>query len=99
MRKQVSGVMVLLVSGLLPVLLAQEPPQKDQVLQLMKEYTSAPAAPGDEGPVRDLLVRDLRAAGAEVSVDGLGSVIGVVRGKSDRPRIMVDAHMDEVGLM
>jgi endoglucanase len=71
----------------------------DRVVRLMEEYTNAPAPSGDEGLVRNLVMRDLHSLGAEVSIDGLGSVIGVVRGASDRPRIMLDAHMDEVSLM
>jgi putative aminopeptidase FrvX len=39
------------------------------------------------------------AAGAEISTDGLGSVIAKVKGTADQPRIMVDAHLDEVGMM
>jgi putative aminopeptidase FrvX len=80
-------------------LLAQGGHKEDRVVRLMEEYTNAPGPSGYEGPVRELVVRDLRSAGAEVSIDGMGSVIGVVRGTSDRPRIMVDAHMDELGLM
>lgn len=100
MRKVVSlvGLCVLAVWMGMSIL-AQGGPHEDRVVRLMEEYTNAPAPPGYEGPVRSLLVRDLRSAGAEVSSDGLGSVIGIVHGAADRPRIMVDAHMDEVGLM
>ena len=80
-------------------LLAQGSPKEDRVVRLMEEYTNAPGPTGDEGPVRDLVIRDLKGAGAEVSMDGMGSVIGVLHGASERPRIMVDAHMDEVGMM
>ena len=47
--------------------------------------------------MRAILERELRAAGLEVSTDGLGSVIGRLAGPSDGPRIMLAAHMDEVG--
>jgi putative aminopeptidase FrvX len=99
MRKRISSFAVLFMISAQGVLSGQEAPKKNRKIELMREYTNVPAPPGYEGPVRDLLVRDLRAGGANVSVDGLGSVIGVLRGQSDRPRIMVDAHMDEVGLM
>jgi endoglucanase len=49
--------------------------------------------------VRDILRREFQAAGLQVSNDGMGSVIGVLRGSADGPRIMLAAHMDEVGAM
>ncbi len=73
--------------------------QGDRVMRLMKEYTEAPAPSGFEGAVRTLFTRDLGPLGAAVSTDGLGSVIGVIPGSSEGPRIMIDAHLDEVGLM
>ena len=74
-------------------------PQPDRVVRLMEELTNAPGPSGFEGPVRTIVERELRAAGAEISHDGLGSVIGEIPGPSDGPRIMVTAHLDEVGLM
>lgn len=73
--------------------------EPDRTTRLLEELTNAPGPSGFEGPVRDVLSRELRAAGAEVSTDGLGSVIGVIKGVSAEPRIMLVAHMDEVGLM
>jgi endoglucanase len=65
----------------------------------MEELTGAPGPSGFEGPVREILTREFRAAGVEVSTDGLGSVIAVLRGSAEHPRIMLAAHMDEVGLL
>lgn len=73
--------------------------QPDHVLQLMKEFTSADGPSGFEGPVRALFEHEMRSAGAEISTDGLGSVIARVEGSAQTPRIMIDAHLDEVGLM
>ncbi len=73
--------------------------EKDQVTRLLEELSNAYGPPGFEGPVREILTREMRAAGSEVSTDGLGSVIGMLRGSSDGPRIMVAAHMDEVGAL
>ena len=47
--------------------------------------------------VRGILEREMRSAGLEISTDGLGSIVGVIRGPADGPRIMLAAHMDEVG--
>src|SRR5215472_15305044 len=71
----------------------------DRVARLLEELSNAPAPSGFEGPVRAILEREFRAVGLEVSTDGLGSVIGVLRGSSAGPRIMLTAHMDEVGAM
>jgi len=66
---------------------------------LLEELTNAPGVSGQEAEVRKIVLRELRAAGAEVSTDGLGSAIGVLRGPAEGPRIMLAAHMDELGLM
>ena len=91
---------VILLAGLLVasglVLAAQ---QSDPVIGLMKEFTEAFGPSGSEGPVRKLYEREMRKAGAEISTDGLGSVIAKSPGGSAGPRVMVDAHLDEVGLM
>jgi putative aminopeptidase FrvX len=71
----------------------------DRVARLLQDLSNAPGPSGFEGPVREILGRELRAAGLRVSTDGLGSVIGVLAGPSDGPRIMLAAHMDEVGAM
>jgi endoglucanase len=70
---------------------------QDRAEKLVEELTNAPGVPGQEGEVWRIVARELRAAGAEVSTDGLGSAIGVFRGTADSPRIMLAAHMDELG--
>ncbi len=71
----------------------------DRVVHLMQELTDAPSPSGDEGPVRAILMREFSALGASVSTDGMGNVIALVPGPANAPRVMVDAHMDEVGLV
>jgi putative aminopeptidase FrvX len=68
---------------------------QDRVLQLMKQLTEAPGPPGAEGPVRKLMVENLKPYAEKITFDGLGSVIA--QQGSSGPRIMVDAHMDELG--
>ena len=72
---------------------------QDRVEKLLEELTNAPGISGQEAEVRKIVSRELRAMGAELSTDGLGSVIGKFPGASDRPRIMLAAHMDELGLL
>ena len=71
----------------------------DRVVRLLRELSTAPGPSGFEGPVREIVERELRAAGLQVSTDGLGSVIAALAGPSGGPRIMLAAHLDEVGGM
>lgn len=64
------------------------------VLQRLSEM-NGPA--GFEGPVREYISNLARDLGARVEVDKLGNVLGHVKGKG--PRVMMSAHMDEIGLM
>lgn len=52
---------------------------------------------GDESEVRDLIMKEIRKHVDEVTVDSIGNLIAHKKGES--PRVMLAAHMDEVGLM
>ena len=67
--------------------------------ELLEELTNAYGPSGFEGPVRDVMRRELGPLSDHVEVDGIGSLIARKNGTSDSPRIMIAAHMDEVGLM
>ena len=68
----------------------------DDRLELLKNLTELDAVPGREGQTRDF-VRDKLDGLVEFDKDGLGSLICTKRGQSDSPRIMIPAHLDEVG--
>ncbi|HXM97253.1 MAG TPA: M42 family metallopeptidase [Candidatus Dormibacteraeota bacterium] len=76
---------------------AQAPDRQDRVVQLLKELTEAPGPPGYEEPVRKIMTDRMRPFADKISYDGLGSIIAQ-QGDSG-PRIMLDAHMDELGGM
>src|SRR6185503_14642633 len=86
-----------LTSFLLFSVLVVESQTPDRVKQLLKELTDAPGPPGYEDPVRKLMAEKMRPMADHVSYDGLGSVIA--QQGSIGPRIMLDAHMDELGGM
>ncbi len=68
--------------------------------ELLKTLTEAVGVSGDEKEVR-ILIRDLIADHVdEWHVDAMGSLIALKKGTGASDlRVMVDAHMDEVGLM
>ena len=66
----------------------------------IKEVTEIPAISGHEAPVRDYLRQQLTPHVDEIVTDGLGGIFGVKHSTAaDAPRILVAAHMDEVGFM
>jgi endoglucanase len=73
------------------------PPTDDRLLTLLKELTEAPGPPGFEDSVRKLMAERMTPMADKVMYDGLGSVIA--QQGSSGPRIMLDAHMDELGGM
>lgn len=74
---------------------SQTPTQHDATVQLLQALADAPGPSGFEEPVRKIMVERMKPLSDKLSYDGLGSVIAV-QGLSG-PRIMVDAHMDELG--
>ncbi len=67
----------------------------DETVQLLQALADAPGPSGFEEPVRKIMVDRMKPLSDKLSYDGLGSVIAVQGGSG--PRIMVDAHMDELG--
>jgi putative aminopeptidase FrvX len=65
----------------------------------LEKLSNACGVTGREAPVRELMIGLLKQYADEVSVDRLENVIAVKKGKADSPKIMLAAHMDEVGLM
>ena len=76
---------------------APESPSTDRVVQLLKELTEVSGPPGYEDPVRKIMAERMKPYADGIVYDGLGSIIAQ-QGKSG-PRIMLDAHMDELGGM
>ena len=70
---------------------------QDATIDLLRRLSEAPGPSGFEEPVRKIMVPELRAVTDDLRYDGLGSVIAH-QGRAG-PRIMLDAHMDELGGM
>lgn len=71
----------------------------DATADLMRRLTEAPGPSAFEEAVRVIVVDEFERLGADISFDGLGSVHATLPGSGSGPRVMVTAHMDEVGLM
>ncbi len=69
----------------------------DRTVQLLQKLSDAPGPPGAEEAVRAIMVPEMKAHSTVLRYDGMGSVIA--QQGTTGPRIMVDAHMDELGGM
>jgi tetrahedral aminopeptidase len=65
---------------------------------LLAEICEVAGAPGYESRVRDIVIREVTPLCDEISIDKMGNVTAVKKG-SDRKKIMIAAHMDEIGFM
>jgi putative aminopeptidase FrvX len=70
---------------------------QDRVVQLLQKLTNAPGPSGYEEPVAKIMVEEMKPLADKITYDRLGSVIAV-QGNTG-PKIMLDAHMDELGGM
>jgi len=69
-------------------------------IKLLEKLCNAMAVSGDEGEVRRIVVQEVKPHADEIKVDALGSVLVRRKGTGKKPlRILLDAHMDEVGFM
>ncbi len=68
---------------------------QDRTVELLQKITDAAGAPGFEEPIRKVMVDAMRPYAATLTFDGMGSILATQG--STGPRIMVDAHMDELG--
>jgi len=75
---------------------------------LLKELSEARGVSGDEKAVRQIILDAIKDTVDEHRVDALGNLIALKRGKAlskakgsgkSRRKVMVAAHMDEIGLM
>ncbi len=67
---------------------------------LLAELSNAFGPTGHEGPVRAIVRRELEPLADALETDGIGSLIARIGDEAEGvPRVMLAAHMDEVGLM
>lgn len=63
------------------------------------ELLRTPSVTGFEAPGQRLWMEHLSAHADRLEHDTYGTAWGVLEGRSERPRIMLEAHVDEIGFM
>ncbi len=67
--------------------------------ELLKKLSNAPGVSGFENEVRDLMTGELNEYVDEISIDNMGNLIAIKKGDPGNKKVMLAAHMDEIGLM
>ena len=68
--------------------------------KLLKNLCNAVSVSGDENEVRKMVHEEVAPYADEVKTDTLGNLLATKKGRgAKRLRVMLDAHMDEVGFM
>ncbi len=72
----------------------------DAQIRLLERLSNAAAVSGDEGEVRRIVLEEIRPLADEIRVDSLGNILAAHHaGRENAPRVMLAAHMDEIGFM
>lgn len=66
---------------------------------LLKKLCETPGIPSREDRIRDVVIAELTPLVDEISTDVMGNVVAVKKGKGGGPRVMLAAHMDEIGFI
>ena len=75
-------------------------PGRPAMSALLRKLSEAIGVSGREDEVRAILVEEIRGKADSARVDALGNLVAIRRGTgASKLRVMIAAHMDEVGLM
>jgi endoglucanase len=72
----------------------------EEQIKLLERLCNACAVSGDESEVRAIVLENLKGSVDEAKIDALGNLLVTRRGQGEnRLKVMLAAHMDEVGLV
>jgi tetrahedral aminopeptidase len=66
---------------------------------LLGTICETPGAPGHEQRIRELVLREIKKHADEISIDNMGNITALRKGKSSAKKVMIAAHMDEIGFI
>ncbi|MDO5835698.1 MAG: M42 family metallopeptidase [Methanobacterium sp.] len=67
--------------------------------QLLEKLSNAYGVSGFEDDVRNLMMEELKGHVDDLDVDNMGNLIATKNGKPNGKKVMLAAHMDEIGLI
>ena len=67
--------------------------------ELIKRLTETYGPSGREGQIREVIKGEIEGLADEVRVDAMGNLIALNRGSGEGLKVMLAAHMDEIGII
>lgn len=71
----------------------------DRILKTLEQLSESVGVSGFEAPPRSLIHKEIKDLVDKVWVDPLGNLLAVREGEKQHPRILLDAHVDEIGFI
>lgn len=69
-------------------------------LKLLEKLCTTDGISGDEGSIREIIIDEIKPFATDIKTDNLGNIIVFKKGrKTAKSKLMLSAHMDEVGFM
>ncbi|MGM0415133.1 MAG: M42 family peptidase, partial [Bacillota bacterium] len=69
------------------------------MLEILERVTAEFGPAGQEKNIRQLIENEIKDFVDEIKVDNMGNLIAIKNGSGDGQKIMLAAHMDEIGIM
>ena len=66
---------------------------------LLKEICEVAGTSGFENRIRNLIITELKKVNAKYSIDNMGNLTVLIKGKDRSKKVMLAAHMDEIGFI
>lgn len=66
---------------------------------LLAEICEVAGAPGYEQRVRSIVLKNITGVADSIEQDNIGNIYAIKKGKDSSKRVMIAAHMDEIGFM
>lgn len=68
-------------------------------IPLLAEICEVAGAPGYEQRVRDVVKKHMSGTSLKIEQDNIGNLYAIKKGKDSSKRVMISAHMDEIGFI
>ena len=66
---------------------------------LLRKLSELNSVSGNESQIRNFIIEEIKHHVDSIKIDKIGNIIAYKAGKAESPKVMISAHMDEVGLI